>query len=91
MALWLMLVAGSVVFLRRGYASAAVSTLLGASVMVLTGTLNLLILIGPLVFKWDPGRARSRFMVLTELAWHVGLFLFALGFLQLARMTRREG
>lgn len=88
---WLMVVTGSVVFLRRGYASAAVSTLLGAAVMVLTGALNLLLMVGPLVFIWSRGHDHSRYMMVIGLLSAVGMFLLALGFLQLARMTKREG
>jgi len=87
---WAILLAGSVVLLRRGYASAAVSMLLGAAITLLTGLLNLLMTI-PMVFTSSAGVYPAKIMIMGGLVSAVGMFLFALGFWQLARTTKREG
>jgi hypothetical protein len=93
LVVWMIVLAGSIVFLRRGYAIAAVSTLLGACIALLMGALNLFLMTWPFMFRWARQyRAdASRFMMVVGLASAVGMFLFALGFWQLARTTRREG
>ncbi len=87
---WIILLVGSVVLLRRGYASAAVSMLLGAAIASLMTIFSLCVTVC-LAAGWFRGTYPSKMMMLAGLVSVVGLFLFALGFLQLARMTRREG
>jgi hypothetical protein len=90
LVVWGIVLAGSVILLRRGYASAAVSMLLGAAVVLLMGLLNLLMAI-PVALRWPGGIGPAKMMMMAGLISTVGMFLFALGFLQLARMTKREG
>ncbi len=87
---WIILLIGSVVLLRRGYASAAISMLLGAAVAMLTATGNLLFTACQIT-GWIRGIDLSKMMTLVWLASLVGWFLFAIGFLQLARTVKREG
>ena len=87
---WGIVLIGSVILLRRGYASAAVSMLLGSAIALLMGLLNLVMTI-PMVFTSIQGIGPAKVMMMARLISAVGLFLFALGFLQLARMAKREG
>ena len=87
---WIIMLIGSVVLLRRGYASAAVSMLFGAAISVLMAAVSLSFTAG-LASGWFRGSYPSNMMMLVGLASIVGLFLFALGFLQLAMTIKREG
>ncbi len=87
---WSVVFAGSLILLRRGYASAAVSMLLGAAIALLMGLFNLVMTI-PTVLVSARGVNSGKIMMMTGLISLVGMFLFALGFLQFARMTKREG
>ena len=87
---WVIVLVGSAVLLRRGYASAAVSMLLGAGVAMLMATVGLLFTACQAT-GWIRGIDLSKMMMLVGLVSVVGLFLFALGFLQLARTIKREG
>ena len=87
---WGMVLAGSVILLRRGYASAGVSMFFGAAIALLMGLLN--VFMTTLMMLGVPhGVGPGKIMMMAGLASAVGLFLFALGFLQLARMIKREG
>ena len=86
---WIIILAGSVALLRRGHANAAVSMLLGAVTAMLMATVNLLFLACQ-TFRWVRDVNLGKMMVMVGLVSVVGLFLFALGFLQLARTIKRE-
>jgi cytochrome oxidase assembly protein ShyY1 len=91
---WGMVLAGSVILLRRGYVSAAVSMILGAAIVLVMGLLNLVMTIPmtmSMVYTSIQGAGPARVMMMAGLIATVGMFLFALGLLQLARMTKREG
>ncbi len=87
---WIIVLVGSVVLLRRGYASAAVSMLLGAAIAMLMVVVNLSFM-AVQVSGWVRGVDLGKMMMMVALVSVVGSFLFALGFLQLARTIRREG
>jgi hypothetical protein len=87
---YIIMLVGSAVLLRRGYASAAVSMLLGAAVAMLMAIVNLVFMVCQMT-RWIRGMNLSEMMIMVALIAVVGSLLFALGFLQLALMTRREG
>jgi len=86
---WVIILIGSAVLLRRGYASAAVSMLLGAAIAALMTTVNLMLTTCQ-VTGWIRVVNASKMMMIGGLATAVGLFLFALGFMQLALAARRQ-
>jgi hypothetical protein len=86
---WTIVLVGSVVLLRRGYASAGVSMLLGSAVAMLMAAVNLSF-IACQTFGWVRGINLSKMTMMVGLVSVVGFFLFALGFLQLARTIKRE-
>jgi len=90
LVVYIIMLVGSVVLLRRGYASAAVSMLLGAAVAMLMATVNLSFTACQ-AFRLVRGINLSQMMMMVGLASVVGSFLFALGFLQLTRTIGREG
>jgi len=87
-AVWLAVVIGSVIFLRRGYSGGAVSTLIGAVIMMFMGLFHtgMTVLIALRVFQNYPGL--PSIFTLLQIPHLVGMILFAAGFLQLARATR---
>jgi hypothetical protein len=86
---WIIILVGSVALLRRGHASAGASMLLGAVTAILMATVNLSFLACQ-TFGWVRDVNLGKMMVMVGLVSVVGLFLFALGFLQLARTIKRE-
>lgn len=87
---WGVVFAGSAILLRRGYASAAVSMLLGSAISLLITLLNMLMTMRTM-YRWIREIGSERITMMTGLISAVGMLLFALGFLQLARMVKREG
>lgn len=87
--IWTVLLAGSAIFLRRGYAGGAVSALLGAAIALLGALLHLLMTVSVML-----GHAKvfasQRVVIALGIPSLAGILLFALGFLQLARTTKRE-
>lgn len=87
--IWIGLLAGSVVFLRRGYAGGAVSALLGAVIALLGAILHLLMTVSVML-----GHAKifanQRITVALGIPSLAGILLFALGFFQLARTAKKE-
>ncbi len=88
---WSIVLVGSVILLRRGYAAAAVPMLLGVAIVLAMGLLNLLMMTLVMLGSAQQGTARGRIMMITWLGSIVGIFLFSLGFLHLALTTKREG
>ena len=86
---WVIVLIGSVALLRRGYASAAISMLFGAAIAGLMATVNLSFTACQIT-GWIRGTNLSKMTMMAALASVVGSFLFALGFLQLARTVKRE-
>jgi len=89
-AVWIIVLIGSVVLLRRGYASTAISMVFGAAITVFMAVVSLSFTAG-LASGWLRGSDPSTTWMMVGLASVVGLFLFAIGFLQLALTIRREG
>ena len=87
---WILVLVGSILLLRRGYTSAGISMFLGAAIAGLMATVNLSFAACQ-VTGWIKGVDVSRMMMMVGLASAVGSFLFALGFLQLTRTIGREG
>jgi len=85
-AAWIIVIAASVIFLQRGYGSGAISTLLGAAIMLLSHAFHTFMaaLIMLHVIQGYHGRYSAFIMQIPPL---LGMLLFAVGFLQLARET----
>ncbi len=86
---WSIVFAGGVIFLRRGRTSGAMSVLFGTGILVLIEILYLAIMALTRTGVME-GLAGSRIYRVMWVPQLLGGFLFALGFLQLAR-TARQG
>jgi hypothetical protein len=88
-AIWSIVFAGGMIFLRRGQTTGAMPVLFGAGILVLMEVLYILVMILTWAGVMDAvaGSRMYQVMWVPQLA---GGFLFALGFLQLARASRRE-
>jgi uncharacterized membrane protein len=89
LAAWVIMLIGSAALLRRGYASAGASMFIGAAAVMLMAIVNLAFFACQ-AYGWVAGIDLGKMMVMVGLVSAVGLFLFALGFVQLARTVRRE-
>jgi hypothetical protein len=89
LAIWSIVLAGGVILLRRGCAHSAMSVLLGAGILLLMEVLSILMMVLRHVGVME-GPAMSRVSQLLWVPQLLGGFLFALGFLQVARQTQRE-
>lgn len=90
LAVWGMVFAGGVILLRRGHADSAMPVLLGAGILVLMQILTL----GMMLLQTQGligGLATSKVYQILWAPQLAGGFLFAFGFLGLARTTIREG
>ena len=88
--IWSIVFAGGVIFLRRGRTSGAMSVLFGTGILVLIEVLYLVIMALTRTGAMD-GVAGSRLYRIMWVPQLLGGFLFALGFLQLARAAKQEG
>jgi len=90
LALWGIVFAGGVILLRRGYTDGAMPVLFGTGVLVLLQILTLSLM---LLQAWGliQGLAASRIYQILWVPQLAGGFLFAFGFLHLARTMKREG
>jgi hypothetical protein len=84
LVVWSMVLAGGVIFLRRGRTGGALSVLFGTAILVLIEILYLAILVLTRTGAME-GVAGSRLYQVMWVPQLLGGFLFALGFLQLAR------
>lgn len=90
LAVWSIAFAGGVIYLRRGRTNGAIPVLFGSGILILMQILYLAVI----TLTWVgamAGLAGSRMYQVMWVPQLVGGFLFALGFLQLARATKQEG
>jgi hypothetical protein len=89
LAIWSIVFTGGMVLLRRGRTDGAVPVLLGAGILVLMVILYLVTMVLTRTGAMDAvaGSRMYQVMWVPQLA---GGFLFAFGFLHLARTTKRE-
>ena len=90
LAIWSMVLTAALIFLRRGRTNGAMSVLFGTSILILIQILYLAILALTRTGAVD-GVAGSRIYQVMWVPQLLGGFLFAIGFLQLARTARQEG
>jgi hypothetical protein len=85
-AIWIGVIVGSVIFLRRGYGSGAIFTLLGAAILLLShGFFAFRMVLEKMHVAQGFGGRYSGYLMQTP---HLlGMVLFAVGFVQLARET----
>ena len=89
LAVWGIAFIGGVIFLRRGWTSGAMSVLFGSGILMVMQVLYLAIM-GLQQARALEGLAASRMYQVMWVPQLLGGFLFALGFLQLARATQRD-
>ena len=90
LAVWSLVFAGGVIFLRRGRTNGAMSVLFGSGILMLMQIFYLAIM--TLTRAGAIERlAGSRLYAVMWVPQLLGGFLFALGFLQLARAAKQEG
>jgi hypothetical protein len=89
LAVWSLVFAGGVILLRRGRTNSAMSVLFGSGILMLMQIfyLGIMMLTRAGVIERLAGSRLYAVMWVPQL---LGGFLFALGFLQLARATPRE-
>lgn len=89
LAVWGTVFAGGVILVRRGQADGAMPVLLGAGILVLMQILTLCMM---LLQSWSliEAPAASKMYQVMWVPQLAGGFLFAFGFLHLARTTKRE-
>jgi hypothetical protein len=90
LAVWGTVLAGGVILLRRGYANGAMPVLFGTGVLVLLQILTLCMMLLQ-ARGLIAGLAAARIYQILWVPQLAGGFLFAFGFLHLARTTKREG
>ncbi len=88
LAVWSIVFVGGTIFLRRGRTNGAMSVLFGSGILMLVEILYLAILTLTRTGAME-GLAGSRLYRMMWVPQLVGGFLFALGFLQLARGARQ--
>jgi hypothetical protein len=89
LAVWGIAFLGGVIFLRRGWTSGAMSVLFGSGILVVMQVLYLVLMTLQQARALE-GLTASRMYQVMWVPQLVGGFLFALGFLQLARATQRD-
>ena len=89
LVVWGLAFIGGVIFLRRGWTSGAMSVLFGSGILVLMQILYLAIMMLQRAGALE-GLAAARMYQVMWVPQLLGGFLFALGFLQLARATQRD-
>jgi hypothetical protein len=89
LAIWSIALTGGVIYLRRGWTNGAMSVLFGSGILILMQVLYLAIMVLTRTGAME-GLAGSRLYRIMWVPQLAGGFLFALGFLQLARTTKRE-
>jgi hypothetical protein len=82
---WSIVLAGAVVLLRRGRTIGTVPILFGAAISILMECFWVLVVSGAIRMNDSVGMHR-----VTWIPQLLGMFFFAVGFLQLARATRKE-
>ena len=89
LVVWAMVFAGGVILLRRGQTNIAMPILFGSGILILIQGLYITTMVLTQAGAIDAvaGARMYRVMWVPQV---LGAFLFALGFLQLARTTRRE-
>lgn len=90
LAVWGTVFAGGVILLRRGHTDGAMPVLFGTGVLVLMEILTLGMMLRQ-ARGLIGGLAASRIYQILRVPQLAGGFLFAFGFLRLARTTKREG
>ncbi len=89
LVIWGITIIGSVIFLRRGWTSGAMSALFGSGILMVMQILWLVIMALQRAGAVE-GLSAARMYQVMCVPQLLGGFLFALGFLQLARATRRD-
>ena len=89
LAVWLIVLIGATLFLRREQGGGAISALLGAGIQVLTSVGYLLMTLLMTTGIFEP-QVTSKIMMGLGIPGLVGAGLFAIGFLQLATALTRE-
>ena len=86
---WLIVLIGAILFLRREQGGGAISTLLGACILVVTtaGYLLMTILMSTHLFE---GQVGGKILSMMGIPHLLGALLFAIGFLGLAVAASRE-
>ncbi len=89
LVIWSIVFAGGMIFLQRGRTNGAMSVLFGSGILILMQILYLALMMLQRAGAIE-GLAASRVYRVMWVPQLLGGFLFALGFLQLARTTQRE-
>jgi hypothetical protein len=89
LVIWGIVFAGGVVLLRRGRTNSAMSVLFGAGILLLVEVLSIVMMLLMRAGMMQ-GLAASRVYQIVWVPQVLGAFLFALGFLQVARTAGPE-